>query len=219
MARFMTEAAERGFREAIEAIEKVSAAEVVVAVRPRLRPWLVAHLAVATLFLAAVLAFVLFSEDYEFELWTILLGPILAGVAGGLAVEAIPPLERVLVPKRVRDAIVREAARAEFYELGVHGTKGRTGVLVFVALRERRVVLVGDLAVVKELGEPKLHRFASALARMIPSGGAAMASALAKLADDFAKALPRQADDTNELADLVKHVRRPKQRRFRGSAV
>lgn len=214
MARFMTDDA--GFRDAIAAIEKVSAAEVVVAVRPRLRRWIAAHLGVAVLCLAGFLAFALFSEDYEFELWTILLGTLLSGAAGGLAVDVIAPLERVLVPGRARDRIVREAALIAFYELGVHGTKGRTGVLAFIAVRERRAVLVGDVAVIAELGEPELQRRAAALGDLISTGGAAVADALAKQAEDFARALPRSADDVNELADLVS-VRRPVRRRFRGS--
>jgi putative membrane protein len=215
MATFMTEAAEAAFRDAIHAIEKLSSTEVVVAVRPRLRRLLAPNIAAGAVAMAAALAFMLFSDDTEFELWSIAVVPLLAALAGGLVVEAIAPLERALVPARVCDAIVREAARAAFYELGVHRTKGRTGVLVFVAVRERRVVVVGDVAIVERFGDAGLARHAGALVVELPAGGELVARALAKLADEYGGALPRAADDVNELADLVQ-VRRTRRRR-RGS--
>ena len=215
MARFMTEVAESELRSAIQAIEQVSSTEVVIAVRPRLRRWLVPHVIVAGAVMLLVLAFVLFSDDYEFALWSIAVIPLLAALAGGMIVEAIAPLERALMFRGVRDEIVRDAARATFYELGVHNTKGRTGVLVFIAVREQRVLLVGDLAIVARLGAKGLARHADALSAQIPAGGEALGRTLAQLAGEYGAALPRAADDVNELGDLVSARRGA--RRFRGS--
>jgi len=214
MAKFMTEAAEAGFRGAIQVIEAQSSVEVMIAVRPRLRRWLFPHIVTGAVAMVAVLAFLLFSEDYEFELWSIAIIPLLAAVAGGLLVEVSAPLERVLRPAAVRDEIVAEAARATFYELGVHDTKRRTGILVFVAVRERRVELVGDVTVVAKLGEAGLARHAGTLIAALPAGGEAVARALAALAGEYGAALPRAAGDVNELPDLVQSARRV--RRFRG---
>lgn len=214
MAKFMTDAVE-AFRAAIQAIEKQSSAEVVIAVRPRVRRWLVPNIAAGAVVMAAALAFMLFSDDTEFALWSIAVVPLLAALAGALLVEAIAPLERALVPAGVCAAIVHEAARAAFYELGVHRTKGRTGVLVFVAVRERRVELVGDLAIIERFGTAGLARHAAAVIAALPAGGEPVARALAALADEYGAALPRAADDVNELADVV-HVRRAPRRR-RGS--
>jgi putative membrane protein len=210
----MSEAGEAAFRDAIAAIENVSSVEVVVAVRPRLRRWLVAHLAVGLVLLGATLAFTLWS-DYEFDLWSILVVTVLAGLVGGLAVEVITPLERALVPRKIVLATALEAARATFVEMNVHHTLGRSGLLVFVAVDERHVVLVGDRAVVEHIGDPGLARRAERLAAEIPTGAEAVAKTLAGLAEDFAKVLPRSAEDINELADAI-HARRGVRRRFRG---
>ena len=78
MAKFMTEAAEAGFRDAIRVIEARSSVEVMIAVRPRLRRWLLPHIVTGAVVMVAVLAFLLFSEDYEFELWSIAITPLLA---------------------------------------------------------------------------------------------------------------------------------------------
>ena len=58
----MDEAATQGFHAAIEAIEGASSVEVVVAVRPRARRDLVAHITGAAVLLIGALAYVLFSE-------------------------------------------------------------------------------------------------------------------------------------------------------------
>jgi len=201
-----------GFAGAIAAIEKVSSAEVVVTVQPRVRRWLVAHVIAGAIVMTCVLAFMLFSEDYEFELWSFTVAPLLAAILGGLIVEATP-LERVMTPLAVRTALVREAASAAFYEHGVHGTSGRTGVLVFVAMRERVIQLVGDLEVVKQLSEEARARQMALLVAELPDG-ARVASTLASFAAEYAAALPVTAEDRNELGDHVHHRRPP--RSFRG---
>ena len=86
MAKFMTAAAEAGFRGAIQVIEAQSSAEVMIAVRPWLRRWLLPHIVIGAVAIVAGLAFLLFSEDLEFELWSIAVIPLLAAVAGGLLV-------------------------------------------------------------------------------------------------------------------------------------
>ena len=201
-----------GFAGAIAAIEKVSSAEVVVTVQPRVRRWLVAHVIAGAIVMTCVLAFMLFSEDYEFELWSFTVAPLLAAILGGLIVEATP-LERVMTPLAVRTALVREAASAAFYEHGVHGTSGRTGVLVFVAMRERVIQLVGDLEVVKQLSEEARARQMALLVAELPDG-ARVASTLASFAAEYAAKLPVTAEDRNELGDHVHHRRPP--RSFRG---
>jgi putative membrane protein len=207
---FLTEGAQKALRETIGAIERGTSAEVVVAVRARLRRWPSANAAVGVLVAIVALAFTLWAET-EFELYEILLVPVLGGMAGGLAVELVAPLQRALTPRPVIAHDLREASRAAFYELGVHKTRGRTGVLVFVAVRERVAALVGDVEVVKQVGQPQLDKMAKAIAAAIPEGGVAMAKALGAIDGELAKALPRMADDIDELPNMV-HVMRPHRR-------
>lgn len=201
MARFMTDGAAAGFKQAIEAIEKGSSAEVVVAVRARARRHFLAHAAVAAVLAAAMLALTLWA-DTEFELWQILVLPMAAAALGVMIVEEIPPVYRALTPTAARDEHVREAARSQFYASGVHATQRRTGLLVFVAVREQDVELVPDVAIAAKLGDA-LEAMATKVAAAIPGGGEATARALASLADELADKLPRGANDVNELPDEV----------------
>jgi len=213
--KFLSEAGQRELRVAIEEVEAASSVELVVAARQQIRRWPSANVAIGLVFAMAMLAFELYSETYEFDYWAILLFPLLAGMIGGLLVELVPPLQRALTPRRIRTQNMLEAARATFYELGVHNTKGRTGLLAFVAIRDRRATLVGDLAVIDKVGKPELDRIAAALAAAIPSGAEAVARVLRDAAPVLGKAMPRAADDVDELANVI-HVLKPERgpRRF-----
>jgi putative membrane protein len=209
--KFLTPEGVKALEGAVEEIEKLSSVEVVLAVRPRARPWLVQHVLVGVAALLGVLAFTLWS-DREFPLWSIMALPVLAGLIGMLLVEVIPPVYRFLAPPPVRYEHVRDAARAAFVEKRVHATTGRTGLLVYVALRERLVELVGDLAVDDAIGRKTLLAWAEQLETALPDGAAATAKALAALAPALAKALPHAEDDVNELPDSVQVLGRAPRR-------
>jgi putative membrane protein len=194
------------FETAIEAVEAASAVEVVVAVRPRLRRWPSANAAIGVVCALFVLGFELYSEELEFDYWAIMALPLVAGLVGGMLVELVPSLQRALTPRRVRRESLLEAARATFYELGVHKTRGRSGLLVFVAIRDRAVTMVGDVAIMEKLGQRRLDSYSARLAQAMPGGAEAVARVLSELAPTFGKALPRGVDDANELANEV-HVK------------
>jgi len=179
---------------AVGELEKVSAAEVVLAVRERARFWLVQHVLVG---IAAGIGALVFCVWRYLPRWEVIALPVAAGVIGTAVVELIGPLYRFLAPGHVRDAHVREAAQAAFLENKVHTTTGRTGLLVFIAVREQRVELIGDTGI---SGVP-LHEWSRKLAAAVGDGPAAVAKILASFAPQLAAAAPRRASDVNELAD------------------
>lgn len=203
---FVSVAGDRAFHAAIEAIEGASSAEVVVAVRPHARRWLVPHAIVGVVAAAAVLAFTLWS-DREFALWEILALPLVTGAAGAFLPE-IPPIYRFLVPLPIRHEHVHDAARVVFLAKKMHATTRRTGVLVFIAVRERIVELVGDLVVIDKVGAATLDRWGRELATHLQYGAEPTGKALAELAPDFARVLPHHAGDANELPDELDEPRR-----------
>jgi len=202
---FLGDAASAAFHTAVEAIEAASSVEVVVAVRPHARRWLAPHAGAGALIAIAMLAYVMFAPT-EFDDWVIFVLPILAGLAGAMVVEVVGPVYRLLVPARHHDEHVREAAHATFYERRVHATHRRTGMLVFVALREHQVELVGDVALVDRVGQEQLDTWGDAIAAQIRHGGVPTAQALGKLAAELGTALPHHAGDANELADEVSSI-------------
>ncbi len=215
MPRFLTEATDKALHDAIASIEAASSAEVVIAVRARARRIAAPAIVIGIAMGATMLALALFSET-EFALWQVFALPLVTGGLGALIAHT-GPVERLLVPPRARRLDVREAARAAFYQRGVHKTTRRTGVLVFVALHERIVELVADTAALAAIGQDALDAWGDRVAAKLSSGGAATAAALAALATDFAAVLPNQAGETNELGDDVIDVHQPRGlRKLRG---
>src|SRR6185503_18909330 len=135
--------------------------------------------------------------------------PIGAGITGALMVEAIPPLYRWLAPVWLRYEHVREAAYAAFIEREVHRTRDRSGILIYIALRERMVEIVGDLGVMKHHGIEVLAAWAGALEARLPQGAEAFGKELAALAPELAKSLPRRHPDTDELANKIQVLTAP----------
>lgn len=69
----------------------------------------------------------------------------------GHAIARIPRVRRLLLPDTLVDARTTEAATRAFAEHGLARTRGRTGVLIFVAVLEHRVVVLADEGVQRAL--------------------------------------------------------------------
>jgi len=204
MARpFLTDAAKAALLDAVRAVEARSGAEVVVAVRERSGSYLHADLIAGIVAANLVLFYQLFSP-WEFSLPLIQVAPTGIGLLVGLVTSITPWARRALTPRRTREAMVRTAARATFVEKGVTATRARTGILVYVAVLERTAEVVADVGVTKAM---PAEAWRAATARVEEAAGAgdglAFAAAVAALGDGLAAALPRAADDVNELADEV----------------
>jgi putative membrane protein len=204
MARpFLTDPAKAALLEAVRAVEARSSAEIVVAVRERSGSYLHADLLAGIVAANLVLFYQLFSP-WEFSLLMIQVAPSAAGLVVGLATSITPWARRALTRERERERMARTAARATFVEKGVADTRARTGILIYVGVLERTAEVVADVGVTRAV---PADRWAAATARVSQSArhgdGAAFAAAVAGLTDVLAAALPRSADDVNELADEV----------------
>ena len=202
--RFLGDAATTGLRDAISALEARSSAELVVSVRARSAAYLHTHILIGVLAGLGTLAFLLFSR-YPFALHWFLVDPVLIGGLVALAASRLPPIRRALTPAPMREARVRIAASALFFDKGVHHTRERTGILLYVSLLERRALLIADAAVEREVPRREWRAAAAAIDRVVASGGdgVELARALGPLGDLLARHLPRNAGDVNELADEV----------------
>ena len=76
--------------------------------------------------------------------WWFYLLAQLAGLLLGHGLARLDPLRRGLLGPRLAEERVHERARRAFLENGLTRTHGRTGILIFVALLERRVVVLAD---------------------------------------------------------------------------
>lgn len=76
--------------------------------------------------------------------WTAYFVAQAAAVALGHAIGRIEAVRRWLLPGALVEQRVAQRARRCFAEEGLTRTRGRTGILIFVALLEHRVIVLGD---------------------------------------------------------------------------
>lgn len=189
--------------EAIRAVEAQTAVEVVVAVRRRASHHVGSSLAFG-LGLASVVFAVMWFSPTVYDVRTMPLDAALAFVLGTAFAASVPAVRRLLTPRAFRTRSVEAAARDTFGALGIEKTRGRTGLLVFVALFERQTALVPDSGIPGVLVTGPLaairEELSAAVARSDLDG---FLTALGRLGPACAAVAPRQSDDENELCDDV----------------
>lgn len=133
-----------------------------------------------------------------------MLGGAAAGAATGwVAARVAPALRRSLVPEAVLDLRARRRAMAAFVEEEVFDTRDRTGILLFVALFEHRVVVLGDAGINRAVRQEawdgivaelragiRAGRLADALVGAVAACGALLESHRLEIRPDDADELP-----------------------------
>ena len=188
--------------DAVAYVESVSAVELVVVMRPAAPAWPHAGWLAGVAAAWAVLALLLFSPP-AFRLWSFLLDPVLAGGVIGWLVHRFPGTARWITPRDTRRRLVQKAAEHAFLSRRVHDTRSRTGVLVYAAIADGLVTVIGDTGVLDVVTAGRLDGWRVRIEAALPQGPRAIAAALAAMAPVFAAALPRCHDDRNELPNLV----------------
>lgn len=203
VTQLLTDADARAIEAAVARIESESAAEVVVAVVPRSHDyWKGRVLLAAAWAVAAGLVFLLV-EPWRDPALALLVEVVVGALA--FAVSGLQPVLRLLVPSKAAAQAVQARAFQLFAERGLHGTRARTALLVFVSELEHRVVLLGDHSIDSMLGVEGWKRHVDALVARIRAGQArdGILELLGALEPQLVAVAPRTADDVNELPDAV----------------
>lgn len=205
MARpFLTPQSKAALSEAVRDVESCSSAELVVAVRPRSGSYLHADLISGIAAGLATLAVLLYSR-WEFALVWFLIDPVVVGALAGLAASRSDVVRRTLTRRQTRRQRVESAARATFVERRVHGTSGRTGILLYISILEREAVMVVDAGVEALAATDAWRKAAGEIEAAVRAGadGTAVAERIGGLAAILSPALARGAADVDELANEV----------------
>ena len=125
-------------------------------------------------------------------------------VLGTLLLTLNPRLRRALTPRRWRRERAHAAARREFLAHGLTGTRGRTGVLIYVALAERYAEIVADRGVRARVEEGQWRSLVSDLLAAAGRGalGDGLVATVERVGNVLATALPGQRNE-NELPNRV----------------
>ena len=98
-----------------------------------------------------------------------------------------------------------EAAQRKFHRLGMHKTRERNAVLIFVAPRVHKFAVVGDQAIHEKCGDQFWQRVATPMhhcfrQQKFTDG---IGGAITVIGDALAQHFPKTSSDTNELTDDV----------------
>jgi putative membrane protein len=199
----LSEADGRRIEDAVRALEKKSATELVVAVVPRSADYWQARLVVAVSWsLAAAHALLQFRPDIPAfaALWLQVPVGVLTFVLFGRG-----KLARLLIPKGAAAEAAERRALELFSTHGLTRTRDRTGMLILVSELEHRVVILGDRGIHERVGDAGWRDHVDHVIAAIQRGEAArgLLDVIERLGLSHAQANPVRSDDANELPDDI----------------
>ncbi len=133
---------------------------------------------------------------------------VVAKFVGMWLIQLWQPLRFFLVPPPVKKARVREAAVRHFKVGADRRTHGRTGILIYLSMREHRAEIVADEAIADKVPAEVWGGAMADMLTHIRDGRIAegLATGVADVGAVLAQHFPRKADDVNELPDRLIEV-------------
>jgi putative membrane protein len=206
---------------AVTAAERASAGEIVTAVAEQSDRYHDAALHWAILAMLAVPALLAWRPDWASATWDAIAGgwsahpagaPFVVSLIGGVLafllarlLLAYRPLRLALTPGATKTRRVRRQALALFRVGAERRTRGRTGVLIYLSLAERRAEIIADAAIHDHVPEDVWADAMAALLGPVRDGRAAdgLVAAVALVGAVLAEHAPRTAGDVNEIPDRL----------------
>ncbi len=202
-----SEADRDAIREATREAERLTSGELVVYVAEKCDPhpevgWKAALIGGALGALSAGAAIWRFGGWGAPDYWWLLVG-LQAGVVAGWFASRFDAVARRLIDDEALSSRVDGRAAEAFIEERVYATKERTGILIFVALFEHRVLLLADEGISSRVEGSAWESISTSLARGLRNG--APATALIEAVRRCAALLQREGvtepDPTNQLSN------------------
>jgi putative membrane protein len=142
-----------------------------------------------------------------FSLAWLVLPAFVGGAVGFVAAALIRPLKLWLAGPAAIDHQVRLRANTAFLKSEVFKTRERTGVLIFLSLLERRVVVLGDSGINSRVEQHEWDAIVAGIVNGIRAGqtGKALAGAIRRCGELLThRGVAIRPDDTDELPDQLR---------------
>ena len=139
------------------------------------------------------------------EIFTLAAVVAMAKFLGMWLLQLWPPLKFWLVLPPIKTHRTFERAVSLFKVGAERRTSGRTGILIFVSMREHRAQIIADAAIASMVPPETWGAAMAAMLEHIKDGRCAdgMIAAVEKVGAVLAEHFPRAEDDTNELPDRL----------------
>ena len=222
MGRYLTVEDHKRVSDAVALAESKTAGEIVTVVADRSDGYSDVAFAWAALVAFTALAFFALFPGFYLGLLESVLGGWnhewtnreVLGIATALAIVKFlatwailhwQPLRFALIPPPIKTA--RALSRSiDLFKVGAERrTHGRTGILIYLSMREHRAEIVADEAIASKVAPETWGEAMAAMLGHIKQGRVAdgMIAAVGKVGEVLAEHFPRAENDTNELPDRL----------------
>lgn len=207
LASWIDAAGRQRLTAAVAKTEQTTAAEIVVMVSGRAST--IEHVAPLVFALSALIvalaALARLHEPLGLSLSAFLVLGLIVSLGLALFLARLAPVQRLFTTPSDRDAQAADRAELEFYRRQLTATRARTGVLIFVALMERRVHILADKAIASLTTESTWQDGVNAVLTGIRGGDltGGIEQALALMSPELARLAPASLDNPNEIEDQV----------------
>jgi putative membrane protein len=218
----LSEAEHAAVSAAVSAAEGSTAGEIVTVVTDRSDGYTDVALVWAAVAAFSAIAALTFFPDFYLGLVDRLLGKwnaewtprgifglaLLVGIlkfAGAWLIQLWQPLKFFLIPGPIKSHRVNRRA-IDIFKVGTdRRTTGRTGILIYLSMRERRAEIVADEAIASKVAPEVWGEAMAAMLVELKRGacGAGVVAAVERVGKVLAEHLPRGAEDVNELPDRL----------------
>lgn len=223
--RYLNETEHAAVSAAVAAAEAHTAGEIVTVLAERSDGYSDIQLGWAVLASTAALAFLALFPDRYLPLvdrvlggwnhaWSpqavlsLALALVVAKFVGVWAIQFWQPLKYAIIPPPVKKARVRDAAVRHFKVGAERRTHGRTGVLIYLSMREKRAEIVADAAIAEKVPAAVWGGAMADMLAHIREGRTAegLAAGISDVGAVLAEHFPRHENDINELPDRLIEV-------------
>ena len=142
------------------------------------------------------------------RLWAILVTYAAGFVVGVVLSTYIPALARPFVGRREIDDEVQRRAQQAFFQFRVRATGGGTGILIYISLFERRVVVLGDTPISDKLDQPHWDELKTLVVDGLRTGKPTegICAAIGRCGQLLAQHFPVAPGDVNEISNELRLI-------------
>lgn len=199
---FFTDGEKERIREAVRAVEKGTSGEIATMVVDNSDGYLEAEV-LGGILASGLAALIIAVAVQHVTIWTYV--PIVCALyfPARFLFLRFPRLKIPFVNKKRMMHAVRERGVRAFYEKGLYKTRDENGILIFISIMERKVWILGDRGVDRQIPQETWQSHANEISVGIKEGRAseALCAVIGKCGHVLAEHFPRKEDDTNELPD------------------
>lgn len=204
----ISQAEQAKIRKAITKVEKNTSAEVFAVLTNQSDDYLYVasfFLTLWILIISVLLSLWMQWYSYQIPIAYVITAQLASFISGFLLLKLVPKLQIFIAPTKIKHRRARANGIKQFLAHGIHNTKGRTGILVFVSLQERYAEILVDTAIEEKVGRDFWLRRIEALIGQCKKQEVieGIENTILQSQDTLAEHFPRGRKKLNELDDKL----------------